>query len=65
LEPLIVASTLWRQTHPLPARPDRSGSDGSATDMQNIATGKDADGHAANPARPSDETNPIIPTGSQ
>ena len=49
LDPLIVASTLWRQTHPLPAKPQRSGSDGSATDAQNIATGKDADGHTANP----------------
>src|SRR5471032_2770328 len=41
LDPLIVASTLWRKTHPLPAKPQRSGSDGSATDLQNIATGKD------------------------
>jgi hypothetical protein len=54
LEPLIVASTLWRQTHPLPAKPQWSGSDGSATDVQNIATGKDADGHTANLARPPD-----------
>jgi hypothetical protein len=65
LDPLIVASTLWRETHPLPAKPQRSGSDGSATDMQNIANGKGADGHAAIPARPQDETNPIAPPGSQ
>jgi hypothetical protein len=62
LDPLIVASTLWRKTHPLPAKPQRSGSDGSATDGQNIANGKDADGHIAIPARPNDET---IPPGSQ
>jgi hypothetical protein len=55
LDPLIVASTLWRQTHPLPAKLQRSDSDGSATDLQNIATGKDADGHTAIPARPHDE----------
>jgi hypothetical protein len=65
LDPLIVASTLWRQTHPLPAKPQRSGPDGSATDLQNIATGKDADGHTAIPDRPHDETNPIVPPGSQ
>jgi hypothetical protein len=65
LDPLIVASTLWRQTHPLPAKPQRSGSDESATDLQNIATGKDADGHTAIPDRPHDETNPIVPPGSQ
>jgi hypothetical protein len=65
LDPLIVASTLWRQTHPLPAKLQRLGSDGSATDVQNIATGNDADGHIANPARPHDETNPIVPPGSQ
>src|ERR1019366_4357473 len=65
LDPLIVASTLWRKTHPLPAKPQRSGSDESATDLQNIATGKDADGHTAIPARPHDETNPIVPPGSQ
>jgi DNA recombination protein Rad52 len=65
LDPLIVASTLWRQTHPLPAKPQRLGSDGPATDVQNIANGKDADGHAAIPARPHDDTNPIAPPGSQ
>jgi hypothetical protein len=65
LDPLIVASTLWRKTHPLPAKPQRSASDGSATDVQNIANGKDADGHTAIPARPHDETNPIAPPGSQ
>jgi hypothetical protein len=59
LDPLIVASTLWRQTHPLPAKLQRSGSDGSTTDVQNIATGN------TNPARPHDETNPIGPPGSQ
>jgi hypothetical protein len=48
LDPLIVASTLWRQTHPLPAKLQRSGSDGSTTDVQNIATGN------TNPARPHD-----------
>jgi ERF superfamily len=65
LDPLIVASTLWRQTHPLPARPQRSGSDRSAADVQNTASGKDAGGHTAIPALPHDETNPIVPTGSR
>jgi ERF superfamily len=65
LDPLIVASTLWRQTHPLPAKPQWSGSDGSAADVQNIANGIDAGGHIGIPARPHDETNPIIPTGSR
>jgi hypothetical protein len=65
LDPLIVASTLWRKTHPLPAKPQRSSSDGSATDVQNIANGKDADGHTAIPARPHDDTNPIAPPGFQ
>jgi hypothetical protein len=49
LDPLIVALTLWRQTHPLRAKSQRSGSDGSATDVQTIANGKDADGHTAIP----------------
>jgi hypothetical protein len=65
LDPLIVASNLWRQTHPLPAKSQRSGSDGSAADLQNIANGKDADGHSAIPAGPHDDTNPIAPSGSQ
>jgi hypothetical protein len=65
LDPLIAASNLWRQTHPLPAKPQRSGSDGSATDGQNIANGRDADGHSAIPARLHDDTNPIVPPGSQ
>jgi hypothetical protein len=64
LDPLIAASNLWRQTHPLPAKPQRSGSDKSATNVQNLA-GKDAGGHAAILGRPHDETNPIAPTGSQ
>ena len=42
LEPLSVASTLWRQTHPLPAKPQSAGADESAADVQNIAGGKDA-----------------------
>ena len=65
LDSLIAASNLWRQTHPLPAKPQRSGPDGSAADLQNIATCKDADGHTAIPDRPHDETNPIVPPGSQ
>jgi hypothetical protein len=65
LDPLIVASTLWRQTHPLPAKPQWIGSDGSAADVQNTASGNDADGHTAIPARPHDKTNPIVPPGSQ
>src|ERR1035437_9159167 len=65
LDPLTVASALWRQTHPLPTNSPRPGSDGSATDVQNIANGKDAEGHAAIPDRPHDETNPIISPGSQ
>src|SRR5450830_1714201 len=56
LDPLIAASNLWRQTHPLPAKPQCSSSDGSAADMQNIANSKDADGHTAVPACPHDET---------
>ena len=54
LDPLIVASALWRQTHPLPTKLQRSASDGSATDVQNIANGMGADGHTAIPARPHD-----------
>jgi hypothetical protein len=65
LDPLIIASALWRQTHPLPANPQRSGSDESATDVRNIATGKDVDGHTAIRAHPHDESNPIISPGSQ
>jgi hypothetical protein len=65
LDPLIVASTLWRKTHSLPAKSQWSGPDGSAADLQNIANGKNAGGHTAIPARPHDETNPIIPPGSQ
>jgi hypothetical protein len=65
LDPLIAASTLWRQTHPLPANPQCSSSDGSATDVQSIANGNNAGAHTAILGRPHDETNPIIPTGSQ
>ena len=65
LDPLIVASALWRKTHPLPAKSQWSGPDGSAADLQIIANGKDADGHTAISARPHDETNPIVPPGSQ
>jgi hypothetical protein len=65
LDPLMVSSTLWRKTHPLPAKPQWSGSDGSATDVQEIATSKDADGHTAIPAHPHDETDPIVLPGSQ
>ena len=57
LEPLSVASTLWRQTHPLPAKPQWSGSDESAADAQNIAGGKDAGEKTANLGRLPDETN--------
>jgi Protein of unknown function (DUF968) len=64
LDPLIAASNLWRQTHPLPAKPQRSGSDGSAADVQNIANDKDVGGNTAMLGRPHDKTNPI-PTGSQ
>ena len=65
LDPLIAASTLWRQTHPLPANPQCSSSDGSATAVQSIANGNNAGAHTAILGRPHDETNPIIPTGSQ
>jgi Rad52/22 family double-strand break repair protein len=65
LEPLIIASTLWRQTHPLPAKLQWSGSDESAADAQNSADGKDERGHTANLGRRLDETKPIVPTGSQ
>jgi hypothetical protein len=65
LDPLIAASNLWRQTHPLPARPHSSGCDGSAADAQNIASGKDTGGQVAIQDSPRDKTNPIIRTGSQ
>ncbi len=52
LDPLIPASTLWRQTHPLPANPQWSAMDGSAVDVQNIATRKGSDGRTAVPDRP-------------
>jgi hypothetical protein len=65
LDPLIAASTLWRKTHPLPATPQRSDPDEAATDVQNIANGKDTDGPTAIPARPHDETKPIATPGSQ
>jgi hypothetical protein len=64
LEPLIIASDLWRQTHPLPAKPQWA-PDGSAVDVQNIANGKGADGPTAITTHPHGETKPIIPTGSQ
>ena len=53
LDPLIIASTLWRQTHPLPAKLQRLGSDGSAADLH-IANGEDADGRTAIPAHAHD-----------
>ena len=65
LDPLITAANLWRQTHPLPARPHWSDSDGSVVDVQNIANGKDAGVQTAIQDSPHDKTNPIIPTGSQ
>jgi ERF superfamily len=58
LDPLIAASNLWRQTHPLPAKAQWSGSDGSANDLQNIANGEDANGHTAIPAHAHNETTP-------
>jgi hypothetical protein len=64
LDPLTVASALWREAHPLPVKPQRSGSEGSAADLQNIANGEDVDGQTAIPARPHDEMNPIVPPGS-
>jgi hypothetical protein len=64
LDPLIIASNLWQQTHPLPAKPQWSGSDGSAADVQKIANDKDVGGNTAMLGRPHDKTNPI-PTGSQ
>jgi hypothetical protein len=65
LDPLIAASTLWRKMHSFPADPQWSGSDGSAAAVQNGVNAIDADSHTAVQARPHDETNPIIPTGSQ
>ena len=65
LEPLSAASTLWRKTHPLPTEPHCSGSDELATDLHSIADGEDAGGYPAILGRPHDETNPIVPTGSQ
>jgi hypothetical protein len=59
LDPLIVASSLWRQTHPLLAKPRRS------TDGQNIANDKDADSQSAIPGPAHDKTNPIIPASSR
>jgi Rad52/22 family double-strand break repair protein len=65
LEPLSVASALWQQTHPLPAKPQQPGSDAPLTDPQIAATGKGADGPATAPVLPIDETKPIVPSGSQ
>jgi hypothetical protein len=65
LDPLNAASNLWRQTHPLPTRPQSSDSDGSAAEAQNIQNGKGAGGQVAIQDSPHDKTNPIIPTGSQ
>ena len=65
LDPLIAASTLWRKMHSFPADPQWSGSDGSAAAVQNGVNAIDADSHTAVQVRPHDETNPIIPTGSQ
>ncbi len=65
LDPLIAASNLWRQTHPLPARAHWSDADGSVAEAQNIANGKDAGAQAAIQDSPHSETNPIVPTGSQ
>jgi hypothetical protein len=53
LDPLIASSNLWRQTHPLPAKPQWSDSDKSANDLH-IANGEDADGHTAIPAHSND-----------
>jgi hypothetical protein len=53
LDPLVVSSALWRQTHLLPPKPQWSGSDGSAADLH-IANGEDADGRTAIPAHAHD-----------
>jgi Rad52/22 family double-strand break repair protein len=65
LEPLSVASTLWRQTHPLPAIPYQPGPNAAPAEQQSAAIGKPADRLATIPASLIDETKPIVPSGSQ
>ena len=49
VEPLGVASALWRQTHPLPVKPQQPGLDAALTDLPIAATGKSADSPAMAP----------------
>ncbi len=65
LEPLSVASALWRQTHPLPTKPQQPVSNGPMTEVKGAADGKEKDNPAIAPALQSDETNPISRSGSQ
>ena len=63
LEPLGVASTLWRQTHSLPAKPQGSSVDELAAEVKSIANGNGTDAPNATPAAANGETKPI-PSGS-
>ena len=65
VEPLTVASALWRQTHPLPAELQQPGADALLTDLQNAETRNGVGSPATAPALPIDETKPIAPSGSQ
>ena len=65
LEPLSVASALWRKSHPLPARSQGSASDGSATEVKSATNGNNKDEPNAIPALPTGETKPIPQSGSQ
>jgi hypothetical protein len=61
LEPLVVASALWRQTHPLPDGPQISGPDAPQTYLPDAVDGKRSDSPATVLALPNDQTKPIGP----
>jgi hypothetical protein len=65
LEPLITASTLWRQTHPLRAELQQPSSAAPLTEQQNTANGNGAESPSTIPALPIDETKPIVPSVAQ
>jgi len=65
IEPMNIASHLWRQNHPLPTRSDPSASAVPIPRSQEIVPVKDTDSLAKIPALLDDETNPIVPSGSQ
>ena len=68
LEPMGVASKLWRQSHPLPAVPQQSGSHGAAADPALAPQSEPGDlttdrTVAATPQN--DETKPFVPSAPQ